>query len=376
MKTSDFFFELPQELVAQHPVHKRDASRLMVVDPAVALATAAIADTSGINSATGAIANAITGKISHHMFSEIADLIPRGTLLVHNDSRVRKARVPGQKLRKETMQERTHEFLFIEQTQDGFWKTLVQKSRTYRQGDSVIFPEDRLARVTGHMQETVLLLFEEPIDEAWFERNGSVPLPPYIHRKTEEEDSDRYQTVYARNYGSVAAPTAGLHFTEEILSGLQARDIETTAVTLHVGPGTFLPVRTENIEDHVMHSERYSISDDAARTLNQAIASGRKICAVGTTSVRTCESTVRMSDSGVPFFEACSGETKIFIYPGFHFKVVDMLLTNFHTPESSLLMLISAFAGTDLVKRAYDEAVKERYRFFSYGDAMLITGRG
>ncbi|MBN1525755.1 MAG: tRNA preQ1(34) S-adenosylmethionine ribosyltransferase-isomerase QueA [Spirochaetales bacterium] len=346
MKTSSFSFDLPKHLVAQYPSGQREMSRLMQLDPS-------------------------KQEITHHMFQDIVGLIPEGTLLVMNNSRVRKARIPGMKESGGT----EAEFLFIEETEPDVWNALVKKSRSYKKGTTVVFPGDRTAEVSGHLEGKLLLRFNLPLEESYFETYGKVPLPPYIDRPTVLSDSQRYQTVYADAPGSVAAPTAGLHFTPAILEKLAERGITQAFVTLHVGLGTFLPVRTEHIEDHTMHEETYTVSELTAVMLNNALGKKLQICAVGTTSIRTLESAVHTDEQGNSMFKAGTFKTSIFIYPGYRFRVADMLLTNFHTPESSLLMLVSAFAGTDFIKKAYAEAVKKEYRFFSYGDAMFIRCR-
>jgi len=252
------------------------------------------------------------------------------------------------------------------------WKVMTKRARRKKAGDVYVFnssgQEQKKAVIRGFMDEYLSLEFETAINDAWFEKNGHVPLPPYIKRKDALEDSERYQTIYAKQTGSSAAPTAGLHFTKEILSEFSARGIESVFITLHVGLGTFLPVRSENIEDHKMHSEVFYIDENSAEKIEAAKKEGRKIIAVGTTSLRTLESAM------MPNGKLNRGENKtaIFIYPGYKFKVIDALFTNFHTPESTLLMLVSAFAGRELILESYAEAVKEGYRFFSYGDAMLI----
>jgi len=290
-------------------------------------------------------------------------------LLVFNDTKVRKARLVA--FHGKTGAE--IEFLFLDDVNgDGLlWKVMAKRARRKRTGDIYLFPageQERIkAVINGFEDEYILLKFENPINDAWFERNGHVPLPPYIKRKDAPEDTERYQTVYAKRTGSTAAPTAGLHFTREILDAFDSCGIESVYITLHVGLGTFLPVRTENIEDHKMHSEYFYIDDNGAAKIEDAKEEGRKIIAVGTTSVRTLESAWINGR-----LKRGENKTSIFIYPGYKFKVTDALFTNFHTPESTLLMLVSAFAGRELILESYAEAIKEGYRFFSYGDAMLI----
>jgi S-adenosylmethionine:tRNA ribosyltransferase-isomerase len=307
--------------------------------------------------------------------------------MVFNDSRVRKARVYGV----DEATGKTVEFLFIEPSRvpdlslreqtaavSPVWKVMVRNAKRRRPGASYRFPDgsrgEMLNAPSLEGTEFRLLAFdmresfmESWSMEDWFQRNGRIPLPPYISREDSGLDAERYQTVYARETGSTAAPTAGLHFTDAMLRRLDEAGIERVCVTLHVGPGTFLPVRTERIEDHKMHFETYTISPDAAARINAAKADGRPILAVGTTSVRTLEAA---AESGT--VRAGTGATDIFIYPGYNFRLVTAIFTNFHTPESTLLMLVSAFAGKEYISAAYREAVKERYRFFSYGDAMLI----
>jgi len=352
MKTAVFNFDLPQRLVAQYPPERRGQSRLMTL-------------------------NRVTGKCEHRTVTELADILcaksflsPVGEapLLVFNDTRVRKARVSA---RSETGAQT--EFLFLEERNGGLlWKTLVKRARRKKTGNVFTFfdgegKQTAKAVVTGFEGDYVLLEFEESLTEDWFEKYGNVPLPPYIKRKDNQQDSERYQTVYAKQTGSAASPTAGLHFTNELLDALQSRGIDHAFVTLHVGLGTFLPVRAEDVEDHVMHEESFFITEENAAVIEEAIVRKRKIIAVGTTSLRALESAF------------CGGKlergvqrTSIFIYPGYKFKVVDALFTNFHTPLSTLLMLVCAFAGRELLLESYAEAVREGYRFFSYGDAMLI----
>jgi len=352
MKTCGFNFDLPQRLVAQYPPQERGQSRLMTL-------------------------NRVTGERAHRTVTELADILcaneflsPGGEkpLLVFNDTKVRKARV---RARSETGAET--EFLFLEEKKGGLlWKTLVKRARRKKAGNIYTFfdgmgKQTAKAVVTGFEGDYILLEFEESLDESWFEKYGSVPLPPYIKRKDNQQDSERYQTVYAKQTGSAASPTAGLHFTNELLDALKASGIASAFVTLHVGLGTFLPVRAENVEDHVMHEESFFITEENAAVIEEATAKKRKIIAVGTTSLRALESAF------------CGGKlergrqsTSIFIYPGYKFKAVDALFTNFHTPLSTLLMLVCAFAGRELLLESYAEAVREEYRFFSYGDAMLI----
>jgi S-adenosylmethionine:tRNA ribosyltransferase-isomerase len=283
--------------------------------------------------------------------------------LVFNNSRVRKARLRG-------IAEKTGarvEFLLLKKLGALTWKTLVQRSNRRRPGSRYVFAEDVMAEITGAEGEFRFLRFDRIIDDPWLDQHGHVPLPPYIKREDTPGDNERYQTVYAGPPGSAAAPTAGLHFTQDLLSRLEAAGMETAFITLHVGLGTFLPVRTENIEDHPMHEEFFTIGEEAAERIERAKAEKRRIVAVGTTSVRTLESAWKEGR-----LERGEGSTSIFIYPGYSFQVVDTLFTNFHTPGSTLLMLVCAFAGREKTLESYARAVQEGYRFFSYGDAMLI----
>jgi len=352
MKTSDFSFHLPEDLIAQFPPEKRGQSRLMTL-------------------------NRVTGKRTHRMVEELPEIL-RGNeflgkdgslpLLVFNNTKVRKARLIG-------VSEETGarvEFLLVEKFKDGSWKTIVKHAKRRRPVSYYLFydaagAQIARAKITLAINEFRILEFENPISEDWLEKYGHIPLPPYIKREDAPSDATRYQTIYAKETGSAAAPTAGLHFTNEILERLCADGIESVFITLHVGMGTFYPVRSENIEDHPMHSEAFSIDEDAAQKIQKAKFEGRKIIAVGTTSVRTLESA--WNEGKIITGE---GSTAIFIYPGYKFKIVDAIFTNFHTPESTLLMLVSAFAGRKLILESYAEAVSEGYRFFSYGDAMLI----
>lgn len=340
MKTRDFYFDLPEELIAQAPAPQRGGSRLLVLNPQ-------------------------TQSWEHRMFKDLVSLINPGTLMVFNDSKVRRARVFAA-----TAHGGQVEAVFLQPFPEGRWECLVSKSKKLRQGQLLTFPGGVSAAIETPEGATRILRFDPPVDEAYLETHGHLPLPPYIKRPDGAEDEARYQTVYAKDLGSAAAPTAGLHFTPEILSDLEAKGGELCRVTLHVGLGTFLPVRSENVSDHKMHREFYRIAPETAERLNRAQREGRPILAVGTTALRTLESA--WTPGG---FRAGEGSTDIFITPGYRFQAVDQLFTNFHTPESTLLMLVSAFAGQELIKRAYQEAVKERYRFFSYGDAMLIRTR-
>ncbi len=338
MDRTDFSFELPPELIAQHPPEERGTSRLMVL-------------------------NRKTSRREHRMVVDLPDLVPEGALMVFNDSRVRKARLFARSL--ETGAEA--EFLLTRFLGGCRWESLAKRAKRRRVGSRYQFPDGTTAEIEAENGELKIIVFDRPVDDAWLDRYGHVPLPPYIKRADGADDDQRYQTIFARNTGSSAAPTAGLHFTEEIMQRLDARGIERVFVTLHVGLGTFMPVRSDRIEDHVMHEESYSVSDDTARAVERAKREKRPVIAVGTTSVRTLESAWEGDR-----LRRGAGSTSIFIYPPYHFKVVDQLFTNFHTPESTLLMLVSAFAGRELILESYAEAVRERYRFFSYGDAMYI----
>lgn len=352
MKTSDFFYELPEHLIAQYPPLQRGQSRLMTVDRS-------------------------TGNINCSMVKELPEILCGGCfaghcgekpLLVFNDTKVRKARIKGTYLKTGSQAE----FLLLEKMETGEWKTLVQHAKRRKEGHCFAFfdtegNETARAEITGAQGEFRFLRFEKQIDDEFLERYGHIPLPPYIKRLDAPSDAERYQTIYAKQTGSAAAPTAGLHFTRELFDNLSLNGIESAFVTLHVGLGTFLPVREENIEDHKMHEEKFSIDEQNALKIEKAKEAGRKIIAVGTTSVRTLESA--WADGKLKRGES---STSIFIYPGYNFNVADALFTNFHTPYSTLLMLVCAFAGRDLIYKSYAEAVSKEYRFFSYGDAMLI----
>ncbi|MBN2352549.1 MAG: tRNA preQ1(34) S-adenosylmethionine ribosyltransferase-isomerase QueA [Spirochaetales bacterium] len=339
METRSFSFNLPPELIAQHPPENRGASRLMVVDRA-------------------------SGSFSHRLFDELPILIPAGSLVVFNNARVRKARLRGTR----AADGGECEVLLLEETEPGTWKAIAKPMKKLKAGTELAFPGGKRAGVLRREGDFLYVKFDEPPDEAYFEAHGAMPLPPYIRRPAGTEDDERYQTVYASAPGSAAAPTAGLHFTDGMRERLREAGLQTAELTLHVGSGTFLPIRAEKLEDHVMHEERYTISDECAGLIASALAEGKPITAVGTTTVRALESSA--PDSRI---EAGTRRTSLFIRPGFEFRIVSHLLTNFHTPLSSLLVLVSAFAGKDLIFSAYEAAVRERYRFFSYGDAMLIV---
>lgn len=340
LKKSDFFFSLPQELIAQDPLADRSASRLLVL-------------------------HKDSGKTEHRVFKDITTYLHKGDCLVLNNTRVIPARLIGKK--EETGA--AVELLLLKRREKDVWETLVRPGKKCRQGARLVFGEGLLrAEILKTVEEGNRLvrfsydgIFEEVLDKL-----GEMPLPPYITHKL--SDKNRYQTVYAKYNGSAAAPTAGLHFTEELLKEIEAMGVETAYVTLHVGLGTFRPVKADNILEHHMHSEYYEVSEEAAEKINRIKAAGGRIVCVGTTSCRTVESAAG-EDGKV---RAGSGSTEIFIYPGYRFKVLDALITNFHLPESTLVMLVSALAGREAVLAAYEEAVKKEYRFFSFGDAMYI----
>jgi S-adenosylmethionine:tRNA ribosyltransferase-isomerase len=339
MKTSDFYFELPPELIAQTPIAQRDASRLMVLDKK-------------------------TGAICHRRFYDLKEFLRPGDCLVLNDSRVLPARLFG---RRETGG--AVEVVLLRDEGAGNWECLTRPGRKTKPGTRLIFGDGELTATVESVREggNRTLHFEyEGIFLEVLERLGKMPLPPYIHE--ELEDAERYQTVYSKVLGSAAAPTAGLHFTNELLEDLQSSGIAVCFVTLHVGLGTFRPVKVEEIEDHEMHAEYCVISQKTADVINTTHSNGGRVVAVGTTSCRTLESRASEDGTIAPF----SGFTNIFIYPGYQFKCIDGLITNFHLPESTLIMLVSAFAGRSHILNAYQTAVEEKYRFFSFGDAMLI----
>lgn len=339
MKTSDFNYYLPEELIAQTPLEQRDSSRLLKLDRA-------------------------TGEVEHHRFYEIIQYLQPGDCLVMNDSRVLPARLLGHRPTGGAV-----EVLLLRDLGNKQWECLCKPGRKMQVGNTVIFGNGELTATVTEVREDGNRIVEfhyEGIFLEVLERLGKMPLPPYI--KEELQNQERYQTVYSREVGSAAAPTAGLHFTNELLDQIRAKGIKTAFVTLHVGLGTFRPVKAENILDHHMHSELCMMNAETAALLNETKASGGRVICVGTTSCRTLESLV--NENGT--FEAKSKWTEIFIYPGYRFKAMDGLITNFHLPESTLVMLVSAFAGRENVLAAYDEAVREKYRFFSFGDAMCI----
>lgn len=378
MKTDDFNFELPERLIAQHPASRRGDSRMFVLDRGAGDAGA---------------------DMRHAMVRELPDFIEPGTLIVFNDSKVRKARVLG--IADDTGAE--VEFLLLgpaaasapaaapapaasstststsTATHEGSnaWRAVCSKAKRQRPGRTYTLPGGMRARILAEADDERIVGFSPALDDAWLERHGHIPLPPYIRRPDGAEDESRYQTVYAREIGSAACPTAGLHFTEELLQALDRRGAIRATVTLHVGLGTFLPVRSATVEEHRMHEEWYTVPPETADAVRLAKREGRPVLAVGTTSLRTLESAF-VSDSDNPddpdggSVAAGTASTRIFIYPGYRFRVVDRLFTNFHTPKSTLFMLVSAFAGEARIRKAYEEAIEREYRFFSYGDAMLI----
>ena len=356
MLTKDFYFDLPEHLIAQYPSKVRGEDKLMVLNKA-------------------------DGKIFHRAIADLPDLIEKGSLMVFNNSKVRPSRCYASKIGSASL--KPVEFLLldkIEQSEVGGstavrgerWRAMVKNAKKQRTGNRYRFSDGTIGTIVESAEDEgtefrVLEFLRSELDESWFERNGHMPLPPYIKRADTAEDAERYQNVYAAVSGSIACPTAGLHFTEKILQRLKQKGVQTCSLTLHVGLGTFLPVRTERIEDHAMHSENYTVPEQTAEAVNSAKKEGRPVIAVGTTAVRTLESAWKDG-----LLKSGSGSTHIFLYPGCTFNVVDRLITNFHTPESTLLMLVSAFAGKERILNAYAQAVEKRYRFFSYGDAMYI----
>ncbi len=340
MQVKDFYYELPQELIAQDPLEDRASSRLLVLDKR-------------------------TGAVEHRGFRDIVSYLEQGDCLVLNDTKVIPARLIGS--REETGAR--IELLLLKRREGDIWETLVKPGKKARKGTVIVFGDGLLKGTVLDVADdgNRLIRFSyEGIFEEILDRLGQMPLPPYITHRL--EDKNRYQTVYARNEGSAAAPTAGLHFTEELLRGIAKRGVRIVRVTLHVGLGTFRPVKTENVLDHHMHSEYYCVSEEAARVIRETRERKKRVFCVGTTSCRTLESAA--GADGV--VRGGSGWTDIFIYPGYQFKAADCLITNFHLPESTLVMLVSALAGRGHILDAYQEAIRERYRFFSFGDAMLI----
>ena len=340
MRTDDFDFELPEELIAQTPIKNRDQSRMLVLDKK-------------------------TGEIEHKHFNNILDYLNENDVLVLNDTKVMPARLYGQK-------EETNaliEVLLLKEKTNNTWECLVKPAKRVKIGTVVIFGDGILKAKCIEIKDEGIRVFKLIYDGILYEildKLGEMPLPPYIHEKL--EDKDRYQTVYAKNIGSAAAPTAGLHFTKELLEKVKEKGITVLYITLHVGLGTFRPVNVEDVTKHKMHSEFYMMSKETAEILNKAKKNNQRIISVGTTTTRTLETIMNLYDE----FRECSGWTSIFIYPGYEFKAIDSLITNFHLPKSTLLMLVSALAGKDKIMKAYHEAVKEKYRFFSFGDSMFI----
>ena len=339
MRKSDFYFDLPEELIAQTPLERRDSSRLLHLDK-------------------------VTGELEHRHFYDLLDYLREGDCMIFNDSRVLPARLIGARPTGGSV-----ELVLLRDLGEGRWECLSRPGRKTKPGTEILFGNGELKATVEQVAEggnRIVRFDYEGIFLEVLERLGKMPLPPYI--KEELQDSERYQTVYSREIGSAAAPTAGLHFTKELMDKIAAKGVKLCYVTLHVGLGTFRPVKAEEIEDHEMHSEFCVIPEETARIVSETKKQGGRVIAVGTTSCRTLESFAR-EDGSLP---AASGWTNIFIYPGYRFQCVDALITNFHLPESTLIMLVSALAGREHVLHAYEEAVKERYRFFSFGDAMFI----
>jgi S-adenosylmethionine:tRNA ribosyltransferase-isomerase len=338
METKDFDFNLPEALIAQHPIEKRDHSRMLVV-------------------------NKNNGDIHHRHFYDIVDFLTENDVLVINETKVIPARLIGSKIDTKAV----IELLLLKEIEPNVWETLVKPAKRIKIGSKVIFGDTLVAECilkkedgTHHFRMSYEGVFLEVLEHL-----GTMPLPPYIHERLEEQS--RYQTVYAKNAGSAAAPTAGLHFTKELMERLDRKGVDIVPITLHVGLGTFKPVSVENISEHKMHEETYMITDENAEKLNKAIKDGKNIVAVGTTSLRALESNYNNG------FKSGIFNTSIFIYPGYKFKAVNELITNFHLPKSTLVMLVSAFSSTKIIKKAYNEAILHRYRFFSFGDAMYLT---
>lgn len=340
MRLKDFSYELPERLIAQNPTEKRDMSRLLVL-------------------------NRKSDNLEHKHFKDISEYLESGDCLVVNNTRVLPARLLGER-------EKTGgkiEFVLLKRIEKDIWEVILKPGRIAKPGSRFVFGEGLIkAEILeiGEEGNRIVKFYYDGVFEEVLDKVGIMPLPPYIHASL--EDKERYQTVYSKINGSAAAPTAGLHFTHEVFEGLAQKGVRVVEVTLHVGLGTFRPVKTENILEHHMHKESYSISPEACDIINQTKETGKRVVAVGTTSVRVLETSSDESGKVLPG----SGQTDIFIYPGYAFKVVDALITNFHLPESTLIMLVSALAGKDRIMQAYGEAIKEEYRFFSFGDAMLI----
>nr|WP_330364825.1 tRNA preQ1(34) S-adenosylmethionine ribosyltransferase-isomerase QueA [Butyrivibrio sp. NC3005] len=343
LRTSDYYFDLPPELIAQDPLEDRAASRLLVMDKN-------------------------TGEIQHHIFKDIIDYLDKGDCLVLNDTKVIPARLLGTKVDTGA----AVEILLLKRRENDIWETLVRPGKKLRTGAKVTFGNGELtAEIVSVLDDgnRLVQFHYEGIFEEVLDRLGEMPLPPYITHKL--QDKNMYQTVYAKYEGSAAAPTAGLHFTTDLLERIKEKGIDIAYVTLHVGLGTFRPVKVDNVKEHKMHTEWYQVTAEAAEKINKAKEDGHRVICVGTTSCRTIESAA--DENG--HLSACADNTSIFIYPGYKFKVLDCLITNFHLPESTLVMLVSALAGRDHVLHAYEEAIKEKYRFFSFGDACFFTDK-
>ena len=341
MHLSEYDYELPKELIAQTPLKNRSSSKLLIVDKN-------------------------TGELKHEIFENITDYLEKGDTLVINDTKVIPARLIGTKDTNAVI-----EVLLLKELDSDIWECLVKPQKRVKEGTIITFNDKLKAKcikVVGDGISHFKLIYNGILMEI-LEELGSMPLPPYITEKL--EDKNRYQTIYAKNIGSAAAPTAGLHFTETLLKKIEEKGIDIVKITLHVGLGTFKPVKTDNILEHKMHSEYYEVSEEAAEKLNNAKKEGRRIICVGTTSVRTLETVYNKYNKFIP----CKGNTEIFIYPPYNFKAVDALITNFHLPKSTLLMLVSAFSSKDIILKAYNDAIKNNYRFFSFGDAMFITNK-
>ncbi len=362
MLTKDFYFDLPDELIAQHPSTVRGDDKLMVLSRS-------------------------SGTVTHKAMKDLADLIEPNVLMVFNNSKVRRSRTYAEKISQNPNEQKSSkpvEFLVLENvtgehTTTEQWRCMVKNAKKQKVGNEYRFLDGTIGTIVENEHDigtefrTLSFLLpngETKLTESWFEKNGHIPLPPYIKRDDDDNDGERYQNVYAKETGSAACPTAGLHFTNELLEILQSKGVEIAYITLHVGLGTFLPVRAEKIEEHTMHREYYEITKECAEKINKAKSDGKKILAVGTTSVRALESSW---DSEKKCIIPGTKSTAIFIRPGYKFNTVDQLFTNFHTPESTLLMLVSAFAGKEEIFDAYKNAIEHKYRFFSYGDAMLIN---
>lgn len=353
MKLEDFTYELPKELIAQDPLNKRDESRLLVVDKN-------------------------TGEIEHHTFRDIMGYLNEGDTLVLNETKVIPARLIGHIVKGDATSEKTCEVFLVRRVSDDLWECLVKPGKKLKEGAIVAFGEENGKPVlTCEVEQIVsdgnrLVRFHyDGIFEEMLDKLGEMPLPPYITHKL--KDKDRYQTVYAKNEGSVAAPTAGLHFTKELLKEIESKGINIAFLTLHVSLGTFRPVKVDNIEEHHMHTERYIINEDVCKKVNEAKKNGKKVVCVGTTSLRSIESAAEYDEKeGRYILKPCDKETDIFIYPGYKFKLTDSLITNFHLPGSTLIMLVSALAGREHVLNAYNVAIENKYRFYSFGDACFF----